>query len=184
MALRRVVQLDRPAGACDRVGKVAARAHVLDGELLAADDPARLADAERPVGADARVAERRRIFAAQERDRAIRLILALERFRRHLDRIERRLDVRHVDQRDALAREHEGEAALARQAVVLGFLLEPRRDLRAVRLVRLVDPLDDDHLRAVDRPVGASRQASPAFQASAASPVASTNPAAATLTSP
>ena len=50
MALRRVVQLDRPAGARDRVGKFASRAHVLDGELLAPGDPARLADAERAVG--------------------------------------------------------------------------------------------------------------------------------------
>ena len=101
-----------------------------------------------------RRAERRRILGAQECHRAIGLLLSLQRFLRHRDRIERRFDMRHVHQRDIFSGKHECEAALAGQAVILRFLFQPRRDVRALRLVRLVDPLDDDHLRAVDWAIG------------------------------
>src|SRR4030095_9098961 len=120
---------------------------------LAPGDPARLADAEPAVGADARLTEGCRILAAQERDRASGLHFSLKRLDGDLDRIKRRLDMRHVDERDALSRKHERKAALARQAVIFGFLFEPLRDLGPVGLKRLCDALDHYHLRAVDRAI-------------------------------
>ena len=70
------------------------------------------------------------------------------------------------------------------QAVDVALLLHPRADLVARRLLRLVDILQNDHLGAEDRAFAGSRQANPACQTSAASPLASTKPVASTSTSP
>ena len=100
-----VMQFDRPGGACDRVGKFCAGPDVIDGQLLAADDPAGLANAGKTVGADPRLAKTFREFGAQEGNGAICLFLAVQSPLRGFDRIERRLDMGHVHRRHAASRE-------------------------------------------------------------------------------
>ena len=86
-------------------------AHVVDGQLLAPDDPARLADAEdarRCAPARCRTPPDIRLAGTRPPGRpAPCRASALLRGR---DRVERRLDVRHVDQRGAAAGKHEREA--------------------------------------------------------------------------
>ena len=72
------MQFDRPGGACHRIGKFGAGADVIDRQLLAADDPAGLADAGKAVGANARIAEALGKLLAQEGHRAVGLILAVD----------------------------------------------------------------------------------------------------------
>ena len=52
-----VVQFDRPCGARDRIGEFGSRPHVIDRQLLPADDPSGLANAREAIGADPRIAE-------------------------------------------------------------------------------------------------------------------------------
>ena len=73
-----VMQFDRPGRARNRVGKFCAGPDVVDGQLLAADDPAGLADAGKTIGADPRRAKTLREFGAQEGNRAIGLFLAVQ----------------------------------------------------------------------------------------------------------
>ena len=73
-----VVQFDRPGRARNRVGKLRAGPDIVYRQLLATDDPAGLADAGKAVGADPRVAEACREFSAQEGNRAVGLVLAVQ----------------------------------------------------------------------------------------------------------
>ena len=152
--------------------KLGAVRDVVDGELMAADDPARLADAGIAVGAHARIAEALREFVFEELHRAVGLRLAVELALRGRERIERRLDVGHVEHGDAAAGNDEAKP----RSGARGRTASPFSFIRAVISSRvgcacLVDVLEHDHLRAVDLAGWRlSRQAKPACQVSAASP--------------
>ena len=156
-----LVQLDRPSGAGDRVREARAVLHLVHRQLMPADDPAGLADAERAIGAHPHIAEGFRIFAFQHVHDLVGLGLALDRLQRGADRLERGLHMRHVHKRGAAARKREGEAVLAHQAVFADHLLLTLGQFLARRDVRLVDILEHDHLRPVDRAIFrlAARQA-------------------------
>jgi hypothetical protein len=64
--------------------------------------------------------------------------------------IERRFDVRHVDDGGVPAGKAHREAVAADHAVLLTAVANARGHLVSVGLVLLVKILDDDHLRAVD----------------------------------
>ena len=61
-----IVQFDRPGGAADGVVELRAVAHFVERELVAAHDPAGLADAGIAIGAHARIAEARREFVLEK----------------------------------------------------------------------------------------------------------------------
>ena len=85
---------------------------------------------------------------------AVGLCLAEERIARSRDRVERGFHVGEVDQGGATARKDEGKSVGTHQAVVRGLGTGARGQLVATRLLRLLDPLDHHHLRAVDGTVG------------------------------
>jgi len=148
-----IVQFDRPRRASDRVRKAGTGSHIVHRKLLAPDDPARLADARKTVSTYTTFAEAVWKLAAQERDGPIRLVATLERAGRGLERVERRLDMGHVHGRNAASGDDEGEALAPDQPVPVTFLLHPRVDLVAGRLVGFVDVFQNDHLRSEHRAV-------------------------------
>ena len=143
-------------------GNVACRAHLVHGELVPADDPARLADAERTVGADARLPNASGYSPFRKCDDAVGLGLAFERDFGEASSGSSGVST-CVMLTSAVPRPGNRKAKpswrvrpycrdLSSQA--LGHLL-------ALGVLALVDVLEHDHLRAVDRPVRrlAARQA-------------------------
>ncbi len=154
IAFRPVMQLDRPASAGDRVGKFGAGAHVFDRQLPASDDPARLADTRKAVAAHARIAEGFGIFALEEADHVVGLGLAKKRVLCCRDRVERRFDMRHVDERRAASGKDKRKSVGADQAVLGCRRARPFDEFLSAWLGVFVDPFEHHHLRAVEWPVG------------------------------
>ncbi len=153
MVVAGIVQLDRPGRARDRVVELPPRHHVVDGELLAAANPAGLTHAGEAVGAHARLAERLRKLAFQKSHRAVGLLAAFQGLDRHLERIERGLHMRHVHGGHAAAGNDEAEPFAAKQAVLLALLPHPPRQLFAARHLGFVDAFEHHHLGAEHRTV-------------------------------
>src|SRR5262249_38545567 len=149
-----VVQFDRPRGAADRIRKLGTIAYFIDRELVAARNPSGLPDPGIAVGAHARLPEALGKFILEELHGAIGLRLAFELAPRRRQRVERRFGVGHVEDRNAAARNDERDRVAAHQLVGVAFLLHARRHLVALRVVRLIDVFEHDHLGAVDLPAG------------------------------
>src|SRR3546814_4017234 len=84
-----VMQLDRPGTAQDGIGLLHAPADFFDGQTVAADDPAGLADAEEAVLPHSGATENLRILTAQEGDHPVGLGTALGLCRSIAERIKR-----------------------------------------------------------------------------------------------
>src|SRR5262245_51230736 len=89
-----------------------------------------------------------------------------------------------VHQRDGAAGKNEGEAIGAHQAIVGGLGTRAGGEFRAPGLARLVDAFEHHHLSAVDRTVGMLAAGETRLEGERGIPVASTKPAAESLTSP
>jgi hypothetical protein len=93
--------------------------HLVGGQLVTALDPAGLATARIAVGTDPGLAERLRELGPQQRDHRVGLVAPVELGPRGGHRIQRRLDVSHVEHRGAPAGEEEGQPAATQQPVLL-----------------------------------------------------------------
>src|SRR5262249_29889903 len=118
IALRTVMQLDWPGGAGNGIGKAPSRAHVIDGEMIAACNPSCLANARKPVAAHAGGAECFRKLAAQKTKDAIGLGLARERIPGSSERLERGLHMSEVHERDAAAGQGESKPVGAHETIL------------------------------------------------------------------
>ena len=91
---------------------------------------------------------------AQEGDGAVGLVATVERAGRGLQRIERRLHMRHVHGGNAASGNDESEPLAPDETVLIAFFLHARAELVTGRLFGFVDILQDDHLGPKHRTVG------------------------------
>ena len=150
VAVGPVVQLDRPGGAGHRVLEPGPGPDLLGGQLVPALDPAGLPTSREAVGADPRLDRTPGGTRPEQRERLVGLIPPVEGGLRGSDRIQGRLDVSHVQHRGAPAGEEERQPAAPEQPVFLAPRGQQCVDLAGLRLVGLVDVLDDHLLGAVD----------------------------------
>jgi hypothetical protein len=130
--LRRVVELDPPGAARNRVVGAAGAAYVVERELLPADDPARLSNAGVPVVAHVHVGEHLGKLVAQELDDGISLLAALEYDVALPQRVERGLEVGDVRECGPLARKREQEPIVPHEAVRGAALAQPFVDFLVI----------------------------------------------------
>jgi hypothetical protein len=109
-------------------------------------DPAGLSPSRVAVGTHPGFAECLRELRAQQRDRPVGLRLPGELCLRGVNRVQRRLDVGHVQHGSPAPRKVEGEPAAPQQPVVAASGGDTGVHLSGVGLVVLVHVLDDDLL--------------------------------------
>ena len=145
------MELHPPGATRGSVRRTLAAADLIKRQLPLSHDPSRLAQTRIPVHADLGAREDRRELRAEKPEDVVGLRTALEHHPGRAQRIERRLEVRHVRQHEVLAGKVHQETVVTHESVFRPALGEPLVHVLDHQILDRLDvvPLDEK----VQRPV-------------------------------